>query len=224
MVSRARTSLLPLPTLPKGLPTIELTRGSAVWVLSKLGFQGNVTESTFLEYIKSLRKLGIPFAPGEIGLGRTGLANYTYYHLMELALALTLRSYHVVPDPVLHGIIRYRKSLYTHYRNAYVHRCDEIGAPIVISTSGHPTVKVRGIFLDLQINHSGGSLVNFGPPIPLSPFDALTTYANAKLAARALLPINLTFLAENVVMHSLGAPQIRRGRQSPSHSKVRARS
>ena len=214
MVSRAKTSLLPLPMLPKGLPPIELTRGSVVWVLAKLGFQGNVTESTFLEYIKSLRKLGIPFAPGEIGLARTALANYTYYHLMELALALTLRVYHVVPDPVLHGIIRYRKSLCTHYRNAYVHRCDGIGAPIIISISGQPIVNVHGIFLDLQINHSGGSLVNFGPPISLSPFDALTAYANGKLAARAFLPINLSFLAENVVMHSLNAPKIRRGRQS----------
>lgn len=44
-----------------------------------------------------MRRLGIPFARGEIGLARRGQAINSYNHLMEVALTLTLRVYHVVP-------------------------------------------------------------------------------------------------------------------------------
>jgi hypothetical protein len=87
--------------LPAALPRIELHHGEAVWVLEQLGFRGTASKNTFNEYVKSLRKLGIPFAPGQIGFVRRGLANYSYCHLMELALACKLRVYHVVPDSVL---------------------------------------------------------------------------------------------------------------------------
>lgn len=77
--------------LPKALPRIRLHHGDALWVLARLGFQGVASKSTFHEYIKSLRKLGAPFGRGTLGLGRRGLANYTYDHLMELMLVFTLR-------------------------------------------------------------------------------------------------------------------------------------
>jgi hypothetical protein len=90
--------------LPESLPNIELHHGEALWVLAQLGFQGGASKSTFYEYIKSLRKLGTPFESGRIGYARRAPANYSYYHLMELALVLTLRVYHVVPDAVLVAI------------------------------------------------------------------------------------------------------------------------
>ena len=108
--------------LPEMLPKIGLRHGEALWVLSRLGFQGNASKSTFYEYIKSLRKLGTPFERGKIGYGRRGLANYSYGHLMELSLALTLRVYHVVPDTVLTDVVRCRKTLYQCYRRAYIER------------------------------------------------------------------------------------------------------
>jgi hypothetical protein len=100
---------------PEKLPA----HGEAVWVMTQLGFRGRTSKSTFNEYIKSLRKLGRPFERGSVGMARRGAANYTYFHLMELALALTLRVYQVIPDTVLMGIIRHRRSLYSHYRQAY---------------------------------------------------------------------------------------------------------
>ena len=122
MVSWERRRLAPLPALPSTLPKIGLRHGRAVWVLTQLGLRGATSESTFHEYIKSLRKLGTPFEHGEIGFARRGLANYTYCHLMELVLALTLRVYHVVPDSELTGIIGNRKRLYRHYQRAYIQR------------------------------------------------------------------------------------------------------
>jgi hypothetical protein len=208
MGTRAQTSY---EDLPRELPHIELHHGEALWVLARLGFQGIATKSTFYEYIKSLRKLGTPFERGKIGLARRGLANYSYCHLMELALALTLRVYHVVPDSVLAEIIRFRSILYRHYRRAYAERQTGIGAPIKVETVGHASIHTRGVFLDLQINFSGGKLVSFGPPKLLSPFEALTIFAEHDVAARAFLPISLSLLSERLVSTALRAPQIRRG-------------
>ena len=148
--------------------------------------------STFNEYLKSLRKIGIPFAPGDIGLARRGLANYSYYHVMELALALTLRVYHVVPDPVLAGIVRYRWALYRHYRRAYAER----GMPTTLHANSEEPLTLRGVFIDLQINYSGGRLADFGPPRLLSPFAAVAAFTQHDVAGRALVPFNLSVLAE----------------------------
>jgi hypothetical protein len=41
--------------------------------------------------------------------------------------------------------------------------------------------------------------VSFGPPRPLTPLEALRVFTNHDLAARALLPINLSLIAERVV-------------------------
>ena len=200
-----------LEDLPKALPDIKLHHGQTMWLLTELGFRGAATQPTFSEYVKSLRKLGIPFEAGEIGHARRGLANYSYYHLMELALALTLRVYHVVPDSVLFGIIRYRRRLYLHYRRAYAERCAGRGEIVVLETESCPPIRMRGIFLDLQLNFSGGRLVKFGPPKSVSPYQAVSIFAAHDVAARALLPIGLSFLSERVVALSLRAPLIRRG-------------
>jgi hypothetical protein len=192
-------------SLPDRLPNIELRHGQALWVLSRLGFQGNATKSTFYEYIKSLKKLGTPFGRGKIGLRRRGLANYSYCHLMELALALTLRVYNIVPDTVLAQLVRYRRTLYRHYNRAYAERRSGLGAPIDIEMAGHTSVTVRGVFLDLKIDFSGGTLTAFGPPELLSPYGALSIFIEREIAARALLPINVSLLSERLVSAALEA-------------------
>jgi len=195
--------------LPVTLPDIALNHGRVLWVLQELGYRGKTSPSTFYEYIKSLRKFGIPFRPGEIGLARRGRANYSYFHIMELALALTLRVYHAVPDSVLAQIIRYRRPLYRHFRRAYTERCNGLGTQIKIHADTSSSFALSGVFLDLQINFSGGGLVSFGPPKILSPADALQAFAARDLAARAFLPINLSQLAERVIGLALIAPSPR---------------
>jgi hypothetical protein len=197
--------------LPASLPRIELHHGEALWVLSCLGFQGSASKSTFYEYIKSLRKLGTPFERGKIGLGRRGLANYSYCHLMELVLVLTLRVYHVVPDAILREIVRYRRTLYRHYCRAYADRFSGLGAPITVEVAGHAPITMRGVFLDLQINFSGGTLTAFGPPRLVSPYEALSIFVERDIAARAFLPINLSLVSERLVSTALRAPVIRTG-------------
>ena len=206
--------------LPEALPKLALHHGRALWVLTQLGFRGATSESTFYEYIKSLRKIGTPFEHGEIGFARRGLANYTYYHLMELALVLTLRVYHVIPDSVLAEIIGYRKSLNRYYKRAYTQRSSGIGVPIIVNTKGRAPIVMRGVFLDLQMNFSGGRLVSFGPPRLLSPFEAIKMFHERDLAARAFLPINLSLLSERVVALALDARMIGRRLRRTQHKKT----
>jgi hypothetical protein len=77
---------------------------------------------------------------------------------------------------------------------------------------------MKGAFLDLQLNFSGGKLVSFGPPKLISGVDALKIYAGASVAARAFLPINVSALAEKLVCTALDAPVIRTG-PLPKHTR-----
>jgi hypothetical protein len=142
---------------PESLQKIALYRDEALWVLADLGFQGETTLSTFCEYIKSLRKLGARVRRVRRGRIRHQRANYSYCHLMELALLLSLRVYNSVPDSVLAEIVRYRASLNRHYIRAYTERCTGIGAPVVVEAANCEPIYMRGAFLDLNINFSGGT-------------------------------------------------------------------
>jgi hypothetical protein len=208
--------------LPRSLPAIRLHHGEALWVLAELGFQGKVRKGTFYEYIKSLRKLGTPFEQGKIGYGRKAKANYTYYHLMELGLVLTLRVYHVVPDSILMEIVRCRRALYRCYRRAYIERLHGLGTAVTVSRPGADPLQLRGVFLDLQIDFSGGKLAHFGPPRLLAPFESLRAFAERDVAARALLPINLSLLAERMVGAALGAPTANIGPRHTGKTRHRA--
>jgi hypothetical protein len=77
-----------------------------------LGYGDGVSPKTFYEYIKSLRKLGIPFGRQTLRSQKRTLAYYGYSELMELAVTLSLRVYHVVPDSVLTAIVDNRSKLH----------------------------------------------------------------------------------------------------------------
>jgi hypothetical protein len=210
---KAKTkAAVPSQRPPSVLPDLALGHAQALWVLAQLGFAGKTSPSTFAEYIKSLRKLGAPFDKARNDGRRRGhTVIYTYLQLMEVALVLTLRVYHVVPDSILLEIIRNRVRLYRCYQQAYTNRKTGVGAPVVVKATGHRSVRLRGAYLDLRINFSGGKLTNFGPPHLLSPVEALAIFARGDIAARAFQPINLSCLAEHVVSTSLSAPHVRRG-------------
>ena len=194
--------------LPTKVPDIRLHHGRAVWVLTEAGFRGTATASTFNYYIKSLRKLGVPFARGEKRARAGRLIDYTYDHLMELAVVLTLRVYNVVPDALLREVGQFRGDLHRAYTQAYLHRRTGIGAPID-AQFGRRGFSARGVFLDLQIEYAGGQLTRFGPPKLLSPFEALVAFAGAEQPARPHHPIRLSALSESVVHLALAASRQR---------------
>jgi hypothetical protein len=208
--------------LPKKLPEIQLRHGQVLWLLTELGYRGVVSESAFFEYIKSLRKLGIPFGHKRFQTKRSRrLACYSYCHLMELAMTLSLRVYHVVPDAVLRGIVRYRRRLYQFYRQAYVQRRHGTGRPILIRIKAHNPIELRGLFLDLNIEFAGGHLVRFGPPKLLSSTETLARFSEGTSSGRAFIPLNLSLLSERVIALALRAPDIRSGPPKSSISAAR---
>jgi hypothetical protein len=211
--SRPRRPLQGATDLLPKKPRIRLRHGQAIWLLTELGYRGAASRDTFYEYIKSLRKLGIPFGREKFVTKHRGrrLAGYSYCHLMELAIALSLRVYHVAPDSVLREIIRYRSRLYRLYRKAYAQRRSGAGAPIAIIGNGQKPVEFRGLFLDLNINFSGGDLVHFGPPSLLSPAEALRRFNESVVSASPFLPMSLSVLSERLIALALRAPDIHSG-------------
>ncbi len=200
--------------LPDKLPSIRLRHGQVLWLLTELGYRGSVNTATFYEYIKSLRKLGIPFGHERFQTrSKRRLANYTYCRIMELAVALSLRVYHVVPDSVLKGIVKYRSRLDRFYRRAYAQR--HAGQrPVVIEADGHTPIVFRGLFLDLNIEFSGGQLMRFGPPKLRSAIGALQRFNQSTAPARPLMPIGLSILSEEIISLALQAPDIHSGPQA----------
>jgi hypothetical protein len=196
--------------LPSKPPNITLRHAQVMWLLAELGFGAGVSAATFYAYVKSLRKLGIPFPQGSIrAKGRT-LAVYSYYHVMELAITLSLRVYHVVPDSVLNGIIHHRRRLHRLYHTAYTYRRSGKGSPIVLKTNDDRLIELRGLFLDLGVRFSGGQLIGFGPPRLVSPTEALTLFAQRLLFAENFFPVSASILSERVVSLALYAPARRK--------------
>jgi hypothetical protein len=195
--------------LPKKLPHIKLRYGQVMWLLTELGCGDAVSRSAFHEYMKSLRKLGIPFGEERFQTKhRRRLAEHCYCHIMELAVVLSLRVYHVVPDSVLRGIIRYRRQLHQFYGRAYARRCSGPGGPIAIRVDGCEPIELRGLYLDLGISFSRGRLMSFGPPKLLSPSEALRKFSQA---TGPFLPMSLSLISERVVALAQRAPKIHSG-------------
>jgi hypothetical protein len=208
--------------LPAKLPCIRLRHGQVLWLLTELGYRGTVSETTFFEYIKSLRKLGIPFGPEKFQTERSRrLARYFFCHLMELAVILSLRVYHIVPDAVLRGVARYRNDLYRLYRRAYVERLSGAGKPTLIVTEDCEPIELRGLYLDLNIEFAGGHLVRFGPPKLLSSAETLVRFSKSTISGRAFLPLALSLLSERVIALALRAPQVHSGPPKSSISAAR---
>ena len=199
------------------VPDLQLTHGRSLWVLSRMGFAAGVTPLTFNYYIKSLRKLGVPFAPDDVGKGSGKPVRYSFNHMMELSVALTLRVYGALPDPVLEGVIRFRHDLYALYRRAYLEYATGLGSPVQVTAKDRATFEMRGVYLDLHIRFGGGRAFEFGPPRLLSPFEALRVFARLETPGRAHLPLNLSSLTIALVEWAETAPPLRRGPPPRSH-------
>jgi hypothetical protein len=191
---------------------IRLRYGQVMWLLTELGYSAGVSKSTLHEYLKALRKLGIPFGRVQFQAKRKRkLAEFSYCHIMELAIVLSLRVYHVIPDSVLKGIVRYRGQLHKLYKRAYEQRRGGVGTPLVVEAKNHVPIELRGLFLDLNIKFSGGRLLRFGPPRLLSPIQVLDLFGGGASAGQTFLPMNLSLLSEKIVTLALAAPRIHSG-------------
>jgi hypothetical protein len=203
------------PTRPDAaaLPRLALTHGQTIWVLSELGFHHGVSTSTFNHYVKSLRRLDVPFGRGKgQSEGRRNIT-YDFDELIELALALLLRVYGVLPDRVVEGLRTFRKALRPIYRQAYFELTEHRYPPARVSAESGRLVELTGLYLDLNIRYSACQMMlEFGPPKAISPFEAVLLYAKAEAPARSYLPLNLSAIADMIIARTRTLPAKRRGR------------
>jgi hypothetical protein len=205
------------PRADKGdsIPYLALTHGQVIWLLTELGFRGSVSKSTFNRYIKSLRRLGIPFGKGKVrSKGRGPPATYNFEDLMELTLALLLRVYGTLPDVVTNGLRSFRNDLRPIYRQAYFDSLKKVYPAARVSTPNGERFTTQGLFLDLNIRYSAGQITQLGPPKALPPFEAIRVFAQSEIAGRSYL--NIAAVAEMIAERTRLTPTIPRGRHVAS--------
>jgi hypothetical protein len=182
--------------------------------MGELGLRQGVSASTFNYYVKSLRKLGIPFEKGKgQSQGRSNVT-YDFEELMELTLALLLRVYGWLPDDVANGLRTFRGDLRAIYRQAYLDSLKHIHRPACLSTAKGRSIEVGGLFLDLNIRYSARHIIEFGPPRAISPVEAMLAYGVSHSPARAYLPLNVTAIAEMIIGRGHEAPSVRQKRHA----------
>ncbi len=196
------------------IPHLALTHGQTIWLMTELGLHYGVSTSTFNYYVKSLRKLGIPFEKGKGQSEGHRHVTYDFEELMELTVALLLRVYGTLPDTVVAGLRNFRDELRPIYRQAYFDTAKRTYPLAYVSEPGRDHIAVSGLFLDLNIRYSAGQLIEFGPPKAMSPFEAVATFTRAQVPSRSYLPLNVTAVAEMIIGRTRVLPSIRRSRSA----------
>jgi hypothetical protein len=193
------------------IPQLALSHGQVIWLLTELGLRRGVSKSTFNHYVKSLRRLDSPFDRRKGTAERGPEVTYNFEDLMELTLALLLRVYGTLPDVVTNGLRSFREDLRPIYRQAYLDTLKRVYPVARVSTPNGERLTVQGLFLDLNIRYSAGQAIQFGPPKALSPFEAMSVFAQSEIAARSYLPLNITTVAEMIAERTRQTPTIPRG-------------
>jgi hypothetical protein len=187
---------------------LALSHGQARWVLTHLGLHAGEDEPTFDSYIKSLRRDGVPFAPDELGVGAGHNLTYRYSHLMELAVALALRTQGVLSRHIVGLLAQYRSTLRSHYRQAWLERDTGLGKPRKVEIDGNTERRFSGAYLDLSLTYTSYGVLQVIEPRLLDYYMA----GHQSLYPRPPLPISQ--FAEDVVRLAEDAPEIKRGRRS----------
>ncbi len=195
---------------PDAIPDIALTHGQTIWLMGELGLREGVATSTFNYYIKSLRKLGIPFEKGKGQEEGHRRVTYDFEELMELTVALLLRVYGILPDEVTAGLRRFRNELRPIYRQAYLDAKRPFPPSARLSSANGDGLDIKGAYLDLNIRYSSGRIIEFGPPRLMSPLDAVRIYLLSEIPARCYLPLNLSVVADRIIMKAQALPPVRR--------------
>lgn len=194
-------------------PKFDLSHGQAVFVLQHL-FDGSATSgSAFDSYIKYLRRAGIPFDADELGVGAGTNIVYAYEHLMELAVALFLKSQAILPKDVVQVLANLRKELRPIYQLAWTERDTGLGKPIWVQTGKTRKFRLKGVYLDLQLRYTEGGFLTTTGPSALGPADYIRAVGTQHRRQYFRDPIPLSELAEDVLRLAEAAPEIKRGRQ-----------
>mgnify|MGYP006295843265 FL=1 len=211
------------------LSAIALSHGQARWLLKHFNLSSGETDQAFDALLKSLRRDGVPFGPDELGGGAGNNVIYKFEHLMELALAMTLRTQGIISRDIVRLIPDHRKKLRGFFIKAYLERDTGLGKPMQLQVSDpvaepqkaikpnpdpNEIIQVRGTYLDLAIVYlPGGSLHTFRFDL-LGSIDAVKAFMQGHQNLYPRPPIPLSDIACDIVRLAQGnIPTIRRGRR-----------
>jgi hypothetical protein len=203
-----------MPRQKYPVPAIALSHGQALWAMTNMGFRTGDTHTAFTNYIMGLRRAGLPFATDELGEGAGHNVTYRYEHMIELAVALALRTQAILPRDIVSLLTRHRDHLWPIYRQAWAERESGLGAPETIHPGKQAAFRLSGIYLDLRLMYAETGFLGYPRPEALGPGEAVVRQfiANIGQHVRGLVP--LTELAVEVVKFAADAPEIRRGRRA----------
>ena len=159
------------------LDRMALSHGQVRRVLAQLGLRIGDSEAQFDAWLKYVRRKGVPFYPNELGRGAGVNVTYRFHHVMELAVALALRTQGILPLDLLTLLMRQRPVLRPLYHQAYSEHDRGLGATLTLRFEGTADQQpagepmwVQGTFLDLQLDYlEGGTLTRLAPPRLLGP-------------------------------------------------------
>ncbi len=190
----------------ESIPTFALSHSQALWVLQEIGLSHGSDLSTFAHYVKSIRKLGIPFERRDKGAPRKWVI-YEFEQVMELAVALALRVYGALPDGIPTALRAHRERLYLIYRQAISNSASN--RRNTVRVEGLTVFEVSGVYLELGLGFEDGRIVEAGAPVALSARKAIERFALSDAAARSWLPLNLSRLAFQIIQTAPRAPPTR---------------
>jgi hypothetical protein len=193
---------------------LVLSHGQARWVLSYLGLHAGEDEQIFDGYLKSLRRDGVPFARDELGVGAGHNLTYRYPHLMELAVALALRTQGILSRHIVGLLAHHRSILRSHFSRAWLERDRGLGTPRKVVIDGNTERRISGVYLDLQLDYTSQGVLHMIEPGLLNPVDAFDEYMAFHRSVYPRPPLPISQIAEDIVRLAQGAPEIKRGRRA----------
>lgn len=178
------------------------------------GLHAGDDEQTFDSYIKSLRRDGVPFAHEELGVGAGHNLKYRYPHLIELAVALALRTQGILSRHIVGLLAQHRSIFRPLYRRAWLEREAGLGAPRPVVIDKITQRRFSGTYLDLSLTYTAYGVLHIAEPRLLDPAQALDYFMAHHRTVYLRPPLPVSQYAEDVVRLTEHAPEIRRGRRS----------
>jgi hypothetical protein len=193
---------------------LALSHGQARWVLDCLGLHAGGDAQTFDSYIKSLRRDGVPFRRDELGVGAGHNLTYRYLHLMELAVALALRTQGILSRDIV-GLLAYHRTLLrSHYRRAWLERESGLGESKKVVIGRTTERRISGTYLTLKLMYNSSGYLTMIEPELIDPAEAFDHYMGLHRQVYPRPPLPISQIAEDIVRLAEGAPEIKRGRPS----------
>jgi hypothetical protein len=192
------------------LSSIALSHGQTRWLMNCLDLSDG-DEGAFNSYMKFLRRNGVPFSKGETPGGPGTNVSYDYYHLMELALALTLHRQAILKRDVVGLLVSMRKELRPLFQRAWLESDRDHGERVPVKIGTGNTFKASGLWLDLGLNYSEVGYLSTTEPKLLNAEEAIRLFCTLNRQSYFRDPIRISDLAKRVVELVPDAPKLRRG-------------